>query len=897
MIPTFADRQALSGDRKKHAQGVVLRNVLNDLFFANLHRKLTLVEAPAGYGKTTLMEEWRTQLAHRGERTIWLQIGADAVQTLTVEERMLQALTHIGKDCFEQSPLSSDSMNLDGDSSLSTIVGLLGSHSSKTFIFLDDVHECAPEEAEFIHLLLLHLGDKIHMVIGSRETPGFPLTKLRLEEQITDFGVENLRLNRSEVAELLGDHAQVATLDAIFDYTEGWVAAVQMLRQAGAAEMQLDLAIDKNFGGQAGIADYLNEQFFEQLTKEQQAFLVDTAHLGTINGDLADYIRQSVNSWDVLEGLAKAHSLVFEVSGMTPAYRYHQLLRDFLRKRQIGLGQDRVRGLNLRTAEWCFDNDRLTSAVRHALIANRPDRAIEMILQAGGVQIGIRQGAPRLKACLDQIPMQLVHQTPRLMIARAYLLLKGARMDEAAGYLGEVRRTISPSDEEAQRELVMVEAHQRVYQDEHLTENQLASLEHIARITPASDELVRGLFANFLCHFQMQTGNLVHARKYGENAMEIYTDLGIAHLQFFMYLHLSVIDLDTGDFAGAYSRRCDAVELAKKFFPHDPALCALADIYYCEIAFEMGQFDGLELRLSLALERASKAEGWSEAFLAGYETCLSLSFSNHDYDSAVHYIVNAEATATRRASRRFARHLHILELELALDSGLEREVERLSALIETMLGIQESRNKLRWRGRILARHALCRAYAMSGRFDHALALLSDVRKDCYGLGLRRYLLRTEVLQVIIAAQAKDWSLANQSLVNVLAYADPDFPGALMRHSIAFSTAARECVHKNGVALYSKEQTHKLAKLLWVCSGHKPVDTPSLLSELLTAREYSVLEGIACGDANKVIARKLDLSEATVKFHVKNIFVKLGVNSRKLAAEIALAHGVKAASSA
>jgi len=155
-------------------------------------------------------------------------------------------------------------------------------------------------------------------------------------------------------------------------------------------------------------------------------------------------------------------------------------------------------------------------------------------------------------------------------------------------------------------------------------------------------------------------------------------------------------------------------------------------------------------------------------------------------------------------------------------------------------------------------------------------------------------MRAGVLQVIIAAQAENWAIADQSLRLTLSLAQTDFPGAFIRHAEAFSQAARDCVHNNGLAAYSRDETRKLAKILWACAGHDPKDTHTLLEEMLTAREFGVLELIARGDANKVIARKLDLSEATVKFHVKNIFVKLGVNSRKLAAEIAVSHGVATA---
>ncbi len=878
------------GQQGNAFDGTVVRSLLDERFFNNLNRKLTLIEAPAGYGKTTLMQQWFSQAQQANHAAIWVQVGAESVQSLAIEENLVLALAPLIGGQSEQTT----AVKIEGTATLASILGLMASIEERILLFFDDVHDCTPAESELIHRLMLQSGDNVHIVIGTRETLGIPLTKLRLDRKITDFGVEDLRLSRAEVAALFSNTATDSTIDSFLEYSEGWIAALQLMRQANETTRPLDLDLRKGLGGQEGIAQYLNEHFFDQLSSSQQAFLIDTSHLNTIDGDLADYIRQDTGSWDMLANLAGTHSLVFEVPGPTPGFRYHQLLRDFLLKRQATLGENVVRTLNLRAADWCFEHAGLTSAVRHALAALAPAKAVEMILQAGGVRIGMTHGAPRLAACLDQIPIRLIHQSPRLLIARGYLMLKQGRLNEAVLYLDEARQTIDASDEEAHRELVMVEAHQRLYEDRHLTTQQLAALEYTAKQTPVADTIMRGLFANFLCVFHIQAGNLDKAREFGEAAMAITTDLKVVHLQFFMHLHLSSIELDRGNYAAALEGRQRALDLWQKNFRHDLAMRALSDIYSCEISYESGDTTGVEQTLASALEQSSKAEGWSEAYLSGYETCLNVSFADRGYDAAIGHIAEAEATVARRSSRRFARHLRILELELALDAQNEPEIERLTSQLRSILKTRQAEDRLRWRGSILARLALARSDARMGSTDQALVLLDEVVHECHPLKLNRFRMRAGVLQVIIAAQAENWAIADQSLRLTLSLAQTDFPGAFIRHAEAFSQAARDCVHNNGLAAYSRDETRKLAKILWACAGHDPKDTHTLLEEMLTAREFGVLELIARGDANKVIARKLDLSEATVKFHVKNIFVKLGVNSRKLAAEIAVSHGVATA---
>ncbi|WP_375572528.1 hypothetical protein ABWH93_05970 [Seohaeicola saemankumensis] len=246
------------------------------------------------------MQGWFSQLTQLGECALWIQVGADTIQTLSLQEQVLQALSDSGRTQHDPSSNGSTPVKAEGPVTLQSVLGYLTLDPQDRFIFFDDAHECAPQEADFIQNLMLRTDQRTHFVIGTRETLGFPLTKMRLNEQINDFGTEDLRLTRSEVATLLGSSVAEDTIDAVFDYTEGWVTALQLLRQAGGAAHPSDLDLRKGLGGQAGIADYLNEHFFMRLSGEQQAFLIDTAHLGTVDGDLANHVRQTDDSWDML---------------------------------------------------------------------------------------------------------------------------------------------------------------------------------------------------------------------------------------------------------------------------------------------------------------------------------------------------------------------------------------------------------------------------------------------------------------------------------------------------------------------------------------------------------------------------------------------------------------------
>ncbi len=868
---------------------IISRPPLLEQFLSRQARSLTLVEAPAGYGKTTLMKSWMQQLQTMGVATAWVSFSSDGEAGNLFEGLLTQIAGDEETSPVDKGlPMTSKTVGLDNPASRA-IFSLLNDAGQRSCIFFDDFHEAGSLDTDFVYRLMLQSQGRYHVVVGTREAPDFPLAKLRMENEVSDFGLDDLKFDRSETRQLLSGVVSEDLIDSYFEYSEGWVAALQLLRQAAP----IDLQNVRAFGQHSDIANYLNEQFFQQLSEDCKAFLLDTAHLRSVNGDLADHIRGRSDSWQILSDLRESHSLVFEQpSRDDPWFRYHQLLRDFLIRKQKMFGEAALARLHTRAAEWLCQNDRLSSAIRHANLAGAPELGAQMILDAGGLQIGIREGSLRLAACMEQIPLRLVNNSPRLSIARAYLLLKGARIPEAILHINEVRENADPSDEDLTRELVMVEAHMRLYEDRHLSRTQLAALEHTAETTPVKYQLMRGLLFNFLCVFYLQNGDLEKSQIAGESAMALYTDIDIVHLQFFMYLHLSAIDLDLGRYESALQARETACEVTRKHFSFDPALIALSDIYYCEIALEKNEVDGLEQRVSRAVAQADKSESWTEAFLAGYQTCLMLSYRNGDFDAAVDYVSRAETMIARRGMWRFSRQLKLLQLDLAVRAGHETEARRLAASARAMLAEKDQEKNLRWRGNMLARLALARFEARYGIDREALRLLTAIEDRCQQGWLARYLLRTRILKVIVAVQAYDRGLASTSLKSALELVDDHrFIGAFLNEGDAFAEAARQTVRQTGVTGYSEDELAVLAKILWSHANDTEATTASILAEILTEREFAVLEQLAEGHSNKVIARHFSLSEPTVKFHVKNIFGKLGVNSRKMAANLAITHGL------
>ncbi|MFK8034011.1 MAG: LuxR C-terminal-related transcriptional regulator [Hyphomicrobiales bacterium] len=850
------------------------RRRLLDAFLFGSDRRLTLVEAPAGYGKTTLLQSWYRYLKAAGASATWISTDpaiedfGDALEPALRQELHLPDKKNSWPSTTSKTP------------------------GQRAFLFIDDFHDASSFATQMISQLLQSKKQSVHIVIGTRQSPPIPLVKLRLEDQVTFLGFPDLAFHFNEAKCLFGKSMPEEEVRRYHGYAEGWPAALQLMRLSSLKGHPIDLGNGKAPPSSLDVGSFLNEQFLNSLSDQQNQFLLETAHLGPINGDLADHVRQREDSWSILASLGQSHSLVFEqTENGTSWYRYHQLLQDYLLRRQQSLGEARCKALRESAAHWLNDHGRYYSAAKLAMDAGATALAERIILDAGGIEMGIRHGAQRLERLIELLPLEWVNASPRLSLARAYLLLKSGRTDEARLLIHEARETSDGLDRELEREIVLLEVHLLLYEDRNISKAQVEALEFAALNTPLKDHLRRGVLHNFLCLFYIQLGDLEKARAAGQTAMSLYCDLGCHHLMFFMHLNLSIIDMDFGDCAAAMDRRKRAWRLQSDHFAHDVNLNAIATIMFAETALEADEANSLETPLKNALLDADNREGWSEVFLAGYETCLTKTLQNGNHEEALGQVAQGEAMVLRRSLPRFSRHLRILELDVAISAQRERKARRLARSVQALLDAAEN-DGFRWRGRLLARLVLARFESRFGDAEKACRLSEEIAQACAQSGLRRYQLRALVLQIIAAVDAGNTAEAAPVLRHALDLGMRHrMKGAFLREPEQFAVAVKAVVRERGVAGYDREHLQFLSTLLSRVKGHS--GSSQILGDLLTEKELAVLTSLTQGNANKVIARALNLSEPTVKFHLQNVYRKLGVNSRKLAIELAVRYGIHA----
>lgn len=361
---------------------------------AGRHRKLTLISAPAGFGKSTLVSAWVAVC----ERSVaWLSLDEgdnDPARFLAYLVAALQTITpNIGAGIVRmlQSPQPPPA-----ESILTVLLNEITTISDNFMLVLDDYHviDAKPVDTA-LTFLLTHLPPQMHLVIVTREDPQLPLARLRAQGHLTELRTTNLRFTRSEAADFLnqamGLNLSIEHIAALETRTEGWVAGLQLAGLSMQGQQDPIGFITSFTGSHRFVLDYLVEEVLSQLPERIQTFLLGTSLLEYMCGPLCDAVMpdRSVSGQATLEYLERANLFIVPLDNERRWYRYHQLFMDLLRQHlhqcitaspaHAENHVNEVNELHIRASQWYEDHGLTIEAFRHAAAANDLERAERLI--------------------------------------------------------------------------------------------------------------------------------------------------------------------------------------------------------------------------------------------------------------------------------------------------------------------------------------------------------------------------------------------------------------------------------------------------------------------------------------------------------------------------------------
>ncbi|HYI15363.1 MAG TPA: hypothetical protein VEX37_08230, partial [Thermomicrobiales bacterium] len=427
-------------------QSVVARPQLLLRLDEGLHRKLTLISAPAGFGKTTLMSAW----ANSGERaTAWLSLDEADNDPVRFMSYVVAALQTVAPDIG--AGIQNAAQPLPTDAMLTALLNDISTLSDPLIFVLDDYHLIDTEPVDSaITFLIEHLPPQMHLVITTREDPRLPLARLRARGQLTELRASDLRFAPAEAAaflnQMMGLNLSEEDIAALETRTEGWIAGLQLAALSMSGHEDATSFITSFSGSHRFVLDYLVEEVLQRQPAPVRTFLLQTSILDRLTGPLCDVVTGQEDGQLRLESLARGNVFVVPLDDQRSWYRYHHLFADVLRAHLQAEQPEQVAMLHHRASEWYARHGSVDDAIRHVLAAGDFERAANLVEQAMPGYLRNRLAATLL-GWLKALPDEVIRRRPVMSVAYATALMSNGELDDVEDWLGEAERWLGATAE------------------------------------------------------------------------------------------------------------------------------------------------------------------------------------------------------------------------------------------------------------------------------------------------------------------------------------------------------------------------------------------------------------------------------------------------------------------
>jgi LuxR family maltose regulon positive regulatory protein len=855
---------------------------------------LVLVTSPPGFGKTTLLAQWRqAMLTERPPQPVaWLTLDdadADAGRFLAY---VLLAVEGAGVD-LQGLSLRAHEQALDAnpDRTLAALLLALERHGQRITLMLDDYHRAASPAIDAVVLTLLERGSRwLQLVLATRVRPHLPLAMLKARGLVHEVDANDLILSLSEASHIFGTHMDRAELAVVHARTEGWAVAMQLTKlwlERGAGSSRGLRALS---GRVAEVAEYLAEQIVEGLPDELREFLLETSLLERFNAELADVARGRHDSAELLARLAPYEALLVPLDVERSWFRYHLMLADFLRPR---LDLARARQVHRAAASWLARQADWVLAVSHALQAQDTPMALELMHQAGGWELVLRKGIQYTRSLLQQFDELALRTEPELLLMQAYLHAKLGEEALSTELLRLAEVSIAAHEApQLKRDLVIIKTLVHVYFDLLADPDAWPTHGEAANTLLPDDPLGQGTVLCGGAVASLAWGRMDQAVRAAEAARARMRVAGSPLGENYCLIHWAQAMGCSGQLQASRQTIDEALALAEANFGTDSTLKALVGCFKAQHLYWLGQWSEASDWLQAGQETLEHVDGWLDVFATYSEVSWRVALRREGLQAALALLDRFAQLGRRRSLGRLSRLVQAWRVDLLAQCGLvpQAQQEALAAELERQLpltpAVQPGRG-LDWRFVEAGSLALARLQMASGAAQTAQVRLERAAQVLEENQLALPAWRLRVLALLARRRAQDGEVADAVV------------------QAAFAPLLKFGLH--GLWL---EAGPALLPLLQQMEAALPPQAAGVITQLrgwqthpprqraqFSAKETLVLELLAAGQANKAIARALGISENTVKFHLKQIFQKLNVDSRSAAISAALQQGLVTAGAA
>lgn len=864
--------------------GMVRRKKLIARMNEGINRKLILISAPAGFGKTTLLSEWISQ---REEPAAWISIDSSDNDPVYFVQYMIAALKTVvpgfGDDVLEFLKASNE---IKTEAIMLLLIKGIEKLESGLILALDDYHLINTDKINpLVELLLDRMPRQVCLAIATRADPGFPLSRLRVTDQLAEFRISDLYFTKAETSQFLNNMMQLdltqTQVDQLASRTEGWIAGLQLAALSIKGRDDVPTFIDSFAGNDRLVADYLAEEVLRRQPDDVQQFLIQTSILSRLCEPLCEHITCQGNSQSILESLERGNLFLIPLDSKRQWYRYHHLFADLLRQKLLLNSREFIGRLHRKASEWYENNRLIEDAIEHAFEAKDYERAAELIgtfLEAswiGGEQV-------TLISWLKILPEKYIYSNNNLCICHARVLFESGHREQAEECLNRLESSlqVKPSellkDIDSNKDPLFTATQGRIAALRTYWATLKGDLDSIEQYSQqALDQLSQDdaawrmmVFLGASVSHEVK-GNMKEAIKAHFGAVAAAKQAGSVYFYMITRVWLA-IELNI------LGRMPEAIEVCRQLLKEVDEKKLTLNIAkghvfgtWAEIIYEHNELDQ-------AYDYARKAiayleEGHDIHHIGWRYTCLGRILCSLQDISGAKAIVPRmeEILSTQAVPPWVSSHIEAVRARIWF---MENNTGKIDSWIEQNLQEPDGgMNRF-----VEAKYVqLARILASLHRYDEAQRIISPLLPKQEKDGRKLHQVETLMIQARIFQMTDRGEQATNALLEAFAIAasggyirvftdEWQFVSQLMDQ---FSVSQRE------------EHRNFILKLTAASEKGRQFSQPSCLVEPLSDREMEVLQLISAGFSNKKTAESLYISVNTLKTHLQNIYGKLGVHNR------------------